>query len=174
MYNLFLTGNAGTGKTTLINKILDKLNCSVGGYLTDREIINDKKIFTAKSLLDDTEKYEFAKINMISGNKEIYEDAFRQGIISILEKSIIKADVIVLDELGFMENNIIQFTSYVHSLLDSDKFVLGVLKKHDCQFINSIRSRKDVIVVGINKDNRDIILDELLNTIKSFGVPLKE
>ncbi|SDZ10829.1 nucleoside-triphosphatase [Proteiniborus ethanoligenes] len=174
MSNLFITGEIGIGKTTIINKIIDKLNCSVGGYSTDREIVNGKKIFTAKSLLDDTERCIFAKIHMANGHKEIYEDSFRYCIISILEKSLSKADVIILDELGFMEDNIIQFTSYVHSLLDSDRFILGVLKKHDCQFISSIRSRKDVLVVDVNKDNRDSILDELLSMIKSYGVPFKE
>lgn len=174
MINLFLTGKIGVGKSTILQEVLDKLNLSIGGYFTEKIIQNSKKTFIVKSLYDGRDEYIIGEVDRGSGTKNIYKNSFSTGIVSILNKSLKNRDVIVLDELGFMENNIYEFTSKVYELLDSDKIILGVLKAFDCEFLNNIRLRDDVRVIEITKENRDFIIENVLNILKSYNIPLKK
>ena len=48
MNNLFLTGKIGIGKSIIINKVIKKVDCSIGGYITERQVENNIETFTAK------------------------------------------------------------------------------------------------------------------------------
>ena len=174
MNNLFLTGEVGIGKSTILKDALEKINLSIGGYITERSIEDNIKTFTIKSLYDGVEKHVIAKSNAKDNSKEIFINSFEIELPSILDNSLKDRDLIVLDELGFMENDIDIFTSKVHELLDSEKPIFGVLKDYECKFLDNIRNRDDVRVVKITKENRDIILNEVLDILKNFGVKIKE
>lgn len=68
-----------------------------------------------------------------------------------------KLDVIVMDELGFFENNAFIFQSMVHDILDLPIPVIGVIKDASTAFLDSIRERSDVDVLRVTKRNRDFI-----------------
>lgn len=172
MNNLFLTGKVGIGKSTVLKEVLKRINLPIGGYVTERIINGHIRTYTIKSLYDGVEKFTIARVNQKDGSKKVFIDSFDTGILSILNKSLKDKDVIVLDELGFMEDDIDIFTSKIYELLDSEKIILGILKKHDCKFLNNIRARDDVIIVEITKENRDSILNKVLDIMRSFNVPL--
>ncbi len=173
MNNLFLTGKKGVGKSTLLNKIIKEVDLSIGGYITEKKIEEHIKTFTIVSLYDYTEKYPIAKINIKKYSKEIFVDNFKYPIVTLLDKSLKNRDLIVMDELGFMENNIEPFTSKVYEILDSNKIVFGVLKDFDCEFLNNIRTRKDVCIIEVTKNNRDYLHREIIDIMKSFNIPFK-
>ena len=127
MNNLFLTGKKGVGKSTIIKNIIEKINYPLGGYITKKEIEDHIKTFSIRSLYDD-EIYPIAKVNIKTFEKEIFVDNFKGPIPLILDKSLKNRNLIILDELGFMENDIENFTSKVYEILDSTKTVFGVLK----------------------------------------------
>ncbi|HLR35340.1 MAG TPA: nucleoside-triphosphatase [Tissierellales bacterium] len=142
--------------------------------MTEKVDEDNIRTFTVKSLYDGVEEYTIGKINKKNGSKDIYKESFSSGMVSILDKSLKDRDAIVLDELGFMENNIDKFTSKVYELLDSNKIVLGVLKDFNCNFLNNIRARNDVIIVEITKENRDFVIKNILDILKSFNIPFKK
>lgn len=174
MYNLFLTGEKRIGKSTTLRHVIERVNLSIGGYITERNIQDNTKSFTVRSLYDGIEKHIIANVNIKDKSKEVFLDSFETGLSTILDNSLKNRDIIVLDELGFMENNVDIFTSKVYELLDSEKPVFGVLKDFDCKFLNKIRNRDDVIVIEITKENRDTILDKIVSILKSFGVIFKK
>lgn len=173
MNNLFLTGEVGVGKSTILKNALEKINLSIGGYITERSIKDNTKSFTIRSLYDGVKTHPIAKSNVEDYSKEIFIDTFEVELPTILDNSLKKRDVIVLDELGFMENDIEKFTSKVYELLDSEKPIFGVLKDYECEFLNNIRNRKDATILEITKENRDFILEEVLDVLNSFGVKMK-
>lgn len=173
MHNLFLTGEVRIGKSTILKNVLEKVNVSIGGYITERNTQDYIKTFTAKSLYDGIGEHIIANVNTKDKSKEIFIDSFETGLTSVLNNSFKNRDLIVLDELGFMENDLDTFTSKVYELLDSEKPVFGVLKDFDCEFLNNIKNREDVIILKITKQNRDTILDKIICTLKSFGVIFK-
>lgn len=173
MHNLFLTGEIGIGKSTILKDILERVNSTIGGYITERDIQDNIMTFTTRSLYNGGEEYTIAKVNRMTKSKEVFVDAFEIGLKSVLDNSLKGRDLIVLDELGFMEENIEVFTSKVEELLDSEIPILGVLKDHNCKFLNNIRNRDDVIVIEITKENRNAIIYKLISILKSFGLEFK-
>lgn len=168
MNNLFLTGKIGVGKSTILKNALKKIDLSVGGYVTERIFEGYYRKYIVKSLYDNKEKYTIIKVDSRDNSKKSFMEAFENGVVSILDKSLKYRDVIVLDELGPAENDIDIFTSKVFEILDSKKIVFGVLKDDNCKFINDIKDRDDVIVITITEENRDFILEEVNNKLNSF------
>lgn len=166
MKNLFLTGKKGIGKTTLQKKVLDKLDVSIGGYTTQRLFEGYYRKYVAKSLYDNKE-YPIIRVDSRDDSKVWFHEVFEENLVPLLDKSL-ERDLIVLDELGCSENNIIKFTSKVFELLDSSKIVFGVLKEDNCEFINNIKKRKDVTLITVTEENRDYLLDEILSILKSW------
>lgn len=170
MKNIFLTGKKRIGKSTLIQHILDRLNLPVGGYITERIIEDNKRSYIIKSLYDHSESYPIANIDDTDCSREIFLDSFDIGIVSILEKSLKNRDIIILDELGFFENDSEKFKHKIYELLDSDKIILGVIKDYDCKFLNDIRKRDDILLIEVTEENRKEILDELIKIIDDLIV----
>ncbi len=168
MKNIFLTGKKHIGKSTLIQNVLDGLNVSIGGYVTERIIKGNKKSYIVRSLYDNKESYCIANIDIVNCSREIFMDSFDVGIVSILEKSFKNSDIIVLDELGFFENDSQKFKYKIYELLDSDRIVFGVIKDHDCEFLNNIRKRNDILLIKITKENREEILNKLIKIINNL------
>jgi len=164
--NLFLTGKKGIGKTTLQKKVLDKLDVSIGGYTTQRLFEGYYRKYVAKSLYDNKE-YPIIRVDSRDDSKVWFHEVFEENLVPLLDKSL-ERDLIVLDELGCSENNIIKFTSKVFEILDSSKIVFGVLKEDNCEFINNIKKRKDVTLITVTEENRDYLLDEILSILKSW------
>ncbi len=173
MHNLFLTGKIKIGKSTILENVLEMIDLSIGGYITERKIQDSINTFTVRSLNDGIETHIIANTGAIDKMKKVSVDSFKIGLTSILDNSLYNRDLIVLDELGFMENDINEFTSKVYEVLDSEKPVLGILKDYDCDFLNNIRNRDDVIIVEITEENRETILDSIVSILKSFGVVFK-
>lgn len=62
---------------------------------------------------------------------------------------------ILMDELGFFEKDSYFFQEKVNQVFDSDKVVIGVIKKRDNPFLNKIRERSDVEIIEITLENRE-------------------
>lgn len=173
MSNLFLTGDIGIGKTTILKETLNKIDIPIGGFTTKRVIDDPFRIYVVRSLYDNIKESTIAKVDSRDWSREVFIESFSTEILSILKDSIRDRHLIVLDELGFVENDIHSFTSKVYELLDSDKIILGILKDYDCEFLNNIRARDDIIIKNITKNNRDSVLNDVLEILKSFNVPIK-
>lgn len=170
--NIFLTGEIQVGKTTLLNKIIKRLNYSVGGFQTCRNIYNDngniKREFFIKSLINDSHKYKIATITSFEDkfNVEPYTEAFETIANTIIRESIKNCDVIVLDELGFLESNAFDFQSAVFEALNSCKLTIGVIKPRSNPFLDKIRNIDNIHIFEVTKDNRDELLNDILNVIE--------
>lgn len=167
MKNIFLTGEKGIGKSTIIKKVIEEFNFIWGGYITQRKTRNNIKYFSIKSL-SSGRLYPFARVDLSTLEKDINIDSFKYDISRFLKEDLNKCHAIILDELGSMENNIETFTKTIYEILDRPMLVVGVLKDFDCEFLNNIRERKDSIIIRVKEDNRDHIYDEIHRLILDF------
>ncbi|WP_183108850.1 nucleoside-triphosphatase [Thermohalobacter berrensis] len=171
--NIFLTGKIKVGKSTILNKVLNKLKIIPSGFKTlpfkEKQEI---KGYYIKSNLDDSntsnELHIIAKKNK-NNNWNIQHSTFDVIGVEILKNSL-KAEnnVILMDELGFFESKSLKFQDYVFKCLDSEKIVLGVIKPIRTSFLNKIRNRQDTIILHININNRDKQfekVEDILNNI---------
>ena len=62
-----------------------------------------------------------------------------------------------MDEIGPHEENAEIFKDKIRKVLDSDKYVLGVIQKSESKFLDELKKRKDVKLLNVTKENRDRI-----------------
>lgn len=162
---VFLTGERGIGKSTVLNKVIQNINCSLGGFIQDKELNGDKTIFKVISLYNPFKTYIIGIYHIKKAF--LYKDINAFNMISreILDKSFNSRKLIILDELGFMEEDSECFKKSVFKILDSNTPVLGVLKECDSNFVRTIKNRNDVQVIKIDKMNRDTIHEEIIKLL---------
>ncbi|MDR2606099.1 MAG: nucleoside-triphosphatase [Oscillospiraceae bacterium] len=161
--NLLLTGVPGVGKSTLINKLLNRLapqlKRSVGGYYTTRTVTDSGRTF----YLNDHRTGEQVRMaSWLNSEMDVNFAAFDDFGVRSVKSALELNGIIVLDELGRFEEPCAAFKAAVHSALDSGKLVLGVLKVCETPFIDGIKARSDVTVYTVTEQNRDAAFMELL------------
>lgn len=168
--NILLTGNIGVGKSTIIRNILKVIDVNCGGYIEKKCNNGDIEEIRLISLIDNKEEGIIAIRNIITkeviGNTEVFDTLGSK----CLERSSKLSKLIIMDEIGFLEAKALLFRKAILDVLDSEKFVLGVIKDDYCknEFLESIRKRKDVMMIRINEKNRDgitpIVLEYLIHS----------
>lgn len=163
--NILLTGKPGVGKTTIIQKAIDRLPpvIETGGFITCEIRENAKRTgFKIKSLdgkeailahVDIDSSYNVSKYGV---DIEALDSVAVDSILSSLDK-----DIIIIDEIGKMELFSRKFKDAVKKALNQRK-VLGTIKSSDDSFTDKIRKRKDVDVIEVTKQNRDSLTSELI------------
>ena len=151
--NLFLTGPKHVGKSTILFSALEKYPIVLGGFRVDR-------VFQGRRLC------AFRIINLCTcssaeistarkGGWDIHIEAFETVGAEAVRRGIRSADLVVMDELGRFEISAYEFRRAVTEALESQVPVIGVLKEDDNPFLSEIRSREDIEVLRVTKENRD-------------------
>lgn len=173
--NILLTGKRNCGKSTLINKILDHMGVEYTGYRTLPYYINRyMQGYYIHGYIDEVEiKKLYSPISIkVSDNRciKITETFDILGVHILKESRKQKnCNLILLDEIGFLEDDSEEFKLEINKCLDSEKFCLGVLKDKNSEFLNSIKLRTDTLIINIEDisyDDRKIIQDDIENYIK--------
>lgn len=172
MKNLFITGKKGIGKSTLLKKIIENIDCSIGGFIQEKKITEETTCFNVISLYNLKDSYTIGIYDR--KKEELYSDINIFNVISeeILLKSLCNRELIALDELGFMEENVVLFKDTIFKILNSDKPVIGVLKECNTNFIQEIKMREDVQVIVIDENNRNFMEDKILQILENNDVKL--
>lgn len=166
--NVLITGSPGIGKTTVIKNILPLLNVKAGGFFTEEiRVKGGREGFAVETL--DGQKGILAHVNFKSpfkvGKYGVDVQSFEKVAIPTIESAIKDKELIVIDEIGKMELFSERFKEAVIKALNSDKPVLGVIKKGSDGFINAIKARSDVKIFTVTYGNRNTIPAEIARII---------
>ena len=158
LMNVFLTGGSNAGKSWIIDKFLEQYGGTVGGYKTVLAKTDIDKM-CGIYLLDINKQDEPLSYNNRVGSCAIdrnpigYKEVFETIGVAALEKTP-RPSLIVMDEVGVLENGCPNFKISVLSCLDSQADVLGVLKKKSSDLIDSIRARNDIYLIDLGLTNQ--------------------
>lgn len=164
MKNIFLTGDIQVGKSTLINKVLENLNIKLGGFKTfgDNYTKNGESDIVISSVCSDESYIAAHRGNC--GNT-VFNDVFNTYGVEFLK---FEADLIIMDELGYLESDAIEFQKAVLNVLDSDKPVLGVVRNKQTPFLDEVRSNKNTELIIVTPKNRDMLYEIVLKKIREL------
>ena len=169
MTHIFLTGQIQVGKSTLLRKVLTGLSSvRVGGFRTVTASDLDGalgSVYLVPAALDPPLFSEADRVAIrFGGNRGAvgYPEVFdRAGIAALRDAE--KADLIVMDEIGFLEADAAGFRVRIGDLLDGDTPILGVVRQQgETAQQRMIRMHPKVRVIEVTKENRDSLYPEIL------------
>ena len=158
--NIIIYGARGVGKTTLIKRLLCELDIQdIGGFWTKREEPNKEGV--SNVYIHDASKNDFSFedknfigmcVNQHSAPNPLAFDTYGAEIL----KSIDVNKIVIMDEIGFFENEAYKFQDAVKEVLSSDKIVIAAIKDKSTKFLDFIRDN-NVNVFCLTEQNRDEI-----------------
>ncbi|XP_015477061.1 cancer-related nucleoside-triphosphatase isoform X1 [Parus major] len=186
--HVFLTGPPGVGKTTLIQKVTQALKSSgvpIDGFYTQEVREGGRRTgFDVVTLSGN--RGPLSRVSPSSGSSASRREyrvgqyvvdlvSFEQLVLPMLRNVNQDGDtekrICVIDEIGKMELFSQAFIQAVRqTLAGSGTVVLGTIpipKGKPLDLVEEIRSRKDVRVFNVSKENRNSILQDILAAVES-------
>ena len=162
--HLFITGDRGSGKSYLLNSILNQTKDATYmsdffnfNYLLSRRT-DTPEVVIKSNLIDDGKEYVIGRPRTLTpvspkkgNNMTIVEDGFINCACPAIMKHLMTSDdsVFVIDELGYLESSCGEFQEHIRTLLDNSR-VLAVIRKQSTEFLDSIKNRSDVLLIDID------------------------
>lgn len=166
---LFLTGNPGVGKTTLICAIAERLEgITCAGFCTEENRQSGQRTGFRIVTLDGHEGAlaSLGTQKPTVGKYSIHVEEFEKLVLPLLNPVTAPADLYVIDEIGKMELLSRQFKFKIIELLAQPTNLLATITKKGNGFVDQIKRRSDVEIIEVTRKNRDELPEELARKIK--------
>ena len=159
-----LTGQPGTGKTSLIKQSVAGMGGKVGGFYTEeirsrgvrqgfRLVTLDGKS-TILAHIDIKSPYRVSKYGVDPDNLD-------QVGVSALQDAAQRCDLVVIDEIGKMELFSANFREAVCQIIDRGLRILGTIMIKPNPWADALKRRPEVHLVTVTRDNHGKVLAEL-------------
>lgn len=164
-----MTGSPGVGKSTLVQKAAEATKVKVGGVLARDKRVKDRRV--GFELLD----LGSGRTGMLAdetgngpqlGKYRVRLDDLDQIGAKAIEDAL-KADLIVVDEVGPMELSSRRFIGAVEKAIASNKPMLVVLHEWSVHPLAK-KIRKSFRIITVTRDNRDAVKEELAKELKGL------
>jgi len=179
--NVVITGEKYVGKSTIVRELIEQLNLTAGGFVVGRNgsfdqwlsfYLSDPLAYYEKQK-DESFNFEkncqiFAKRGNVEEKWDIRPDVFDTLGVELLENGLQHRDIVLMDELGRFELKANKFQKKVFEILDIPTPVIAVLKDEHNKFLDKVRSREDVDIYRIKKNNNDIIFDKIYEKLENI------
>ncbi|MBE0447996.1 MAG: NTPase [Actinobacteria bacterium] len=166
--NIFITGKPGTGKTTLIRKLIDEFTLDAGGFFTQEVREAGERVGFDILTLDGRRGMlarKGMKSNLRVGRYGVSLKDLEEIAVDSIKKALWKNKIVIIDEIGKMELFSEKFKEAVLRALDSEKIVLGTIKLAPDPFTDMIRQRSDTIIFELTPENREEVKGLIKNVI---------
>jgi nucleoside-triphosphatase len=160
--NILFTGVPGIGKSTIIEKIVQRINRSKTGFYTREIQASGRRVGFAITTLDGKHG-TLAHID-IPGRIRVGRYGVNLPDIDLIAvPSMIPENdnaVVIVDEIGKMECFSELFRQTLIRVMDSINIVVGSISLKGDAFIGAVKKRSDTLLISVNKKNRDYLVEE--------------
>jgi nucleoside-triphosphatase len=163
--NLLLTGSPGCGKTTELERVVERLgDLRLAGFLTREQRQHGHRVgFEAVGL--GGRRAVLAHVQFRSpfsvGRYGVEPDRLVPLIEEELERLPGALDAFLIDEIGKMECHCPQFIEAVRRLLEGPVPLVATIALRGGGFIAEVKDRPDVRVVEVTKVNRQALPEQI-------------
>lgn len=168
--HILITGLPGVGKTTAIRALAKRLaDYHPAGFYTE-------EIRDAQGAREGFRLVTFCGRQLVLAH--IHHPGpyrvSRYGVdVTGFEQLLAELDIghaqsrlIVIDEIGKMECLSQRFTDAITTLLNLPKLLIATIALKGEGFIKQVKTRPDCRLVTVTRDNRDLLMNDLLNDIQ--------
>ncbi len=165
---IFVTGQPGVGKTTLLKKIYNfckDRGINVCGFISEEVRENRYRIGFDLVTLGDNQRLNFASIYKETPHRfgKYFLDI--TSLENIMDKIFcLKADLYIIDEIGKMEFFSGKFREKIHKIMGDDK--LNIVASLHRDFVREFKKYGKVYY--LTQDNRDVVFNEIKQEILIF------
>ena len=94
-------------------------------------------------------------------NKEVFDNFAIK-----LKEPIPEGHLVMMDELGIMEKNSLDFCNAVLEVLQQPRLGVIVVKHKDSPFLNQVRSHKNCRCFRLTQENREEVFCQIMDFVK--------
>ena len=167
---VLLTGRPGSGKTTLIKRILNEVPQRFGGFYTEEIRDHGARVGFKVVALEGGEAV-FAHVDFTTpervGKYRLDLSALEAVGVNAIRKAVQGKRLIVIDEIGPMEIRSAPFREAVVDALDSELPVLATIFLRSLPFTDAIKSRPDVELIEVRPNNREELVPQMSEKFKT-------
>lgn len=172
--HLLLCGDVGVGKSTLIGRLLAESRRPLYGFATRRIPVPDDDglcsvyLHPAAQPLEARTYGEENRVGRCDRRHALrYPQIFDEMGVPLLQAP--ENGLILMDELGFLENDAAAFRRAVLAALDGSVPVLAAVKSRDTAFLREVKCHPGAELVFVNVQNRDDLYRRLLPRIQAWN-----
>ncbi len=171
--NFLISGAPGSGKTTVIEKVVSNLEdegFSIGGIYCPEIRSEGRRVgFEIVDIMSDSSRVMAHVENEDGprvGNYRINLTNIDEVSDLAISRALEEVDVLIIDEIAPMEVHSEEFKEKVELALSSEKPLLAVIhKKSTMGFIGEVKYRDDFEFFDVNRETRDQLPEELTDLI---------
>ena len=166
--NVLVTGPPRSGKSTLIEKVVQRISRPATGFFTQELRERGRRVgFSITTLEGKTGvlAHQSIRSTFKVGKYGVnLEDLDQIAVPSMLPST--PDQIVVVDEIGKMECFSRLFKETLLKALSSDNLVIGSVAIKGDRFIQSIKKRDDVSLISITEKTRDSALQLFLEKLQ--------
>ncbi len=164
MNKFLIIGKSNTGKSCLMDEIIEKNNLRPVGFRMHSIVYeNEFKGYYMNSIKDVEGYHNNVPIQTVLKSKhrinltEVYDTFGVLCLKDVMKMKKKEYDCIILDELGRGEDGSEDFKEKIREILELDANVFILMKNVNTQFTSELRKRRDLIIYDMDNMSKDEI-----------------
>lgn len=171
--NLLITGPPRSGKTTVIQRVTDRLTAAgyqAGGvYCPEQRVDGERVGFEIVDVMTD-DSCVLAHVDRTDGptvgRYRVNVTNIDTLYVSAFQRAFDRADFLLVDEIAPMQTYSEEFPHQIRQALDTDRPLLAAIHYEETDgFIGEVKQRDDIATFGVSEETRDELPGMLTDVI---------